>query len=377
MFGRIWQIIVKEMIQLRRDRGARYRLLIPPLVQLIVFGYAATFEVNHVVTAALDYDHSQESRELIARFSENGRFDLLAPPAGRAEARELIDRSRVALTLQIDPQFAHNLRKGQTAPVQVILDGTNSNTALIALGYVGQIASEFAAEYQSDRIRRIAPGYLTQMPSVQMVERPWYNPDLNTHWFFIPGIIGGITLLTIVNLTSFAVVREREIGTLEQILVTPVRPLELILGKTVPFFLIGMAQVALIALAGIVWFGVPFRGNPLVMLLGTALFLISVLAVGLLISTTCSTQQQAFASGFFYLTPTFTLSGFAFPISGMPKVMQWITYLNPLRYYIVVLRGVFVKGTGLAILWPQMAAMTLLGVAMLGLCIVRFRKSLD
>jgi len=377
MFRRIWQILIKEMIQLRRDRYAQIRLLIPPLVQLIVFGYAATFEVYHVSTAVLDYDHSQESRELISRFIDSGRFDLTALPAGRDGIRDLIDRSRVAVAIQIDPQFAENLRKGETASVQVIVDGTNSNTALLALGYIGQIATRFASDYQTDRLRRIAPVYLSQLPSVQMAERPWYNPDLNSRWFFVPGIVGSITLLTIVNLTSFALVREREIGTLEQIMVTPVRSIELILGKMAPCFIIGLAQVFLIALAGIVWFGVPFRGSPLVMLLGTSLFLISTLAVGVLISTLCSTQQQAFASGFFYLTPAFTLSGFAFPISSMPTVLQWLTYFNPLRYYLIVLRGVFLKGTGLAILWPQMLAMTILGFVLLAASILRFRKSLD
>jgi ABC-2 type transport system permease protein len=377
MFGRIWQMLIKEMIQLRRDKYARIRLLVPPLVQLIVFGYAATFEVYHVSTAVLDYDHSQESRELISRFTGNGRFQLSELPASRNDIRDLIDRSRVSVAIQIDPQFAENLRKGQTAPVQVIVDGTNSNTALIALGYIGEIAMRFAADYQNDRLSRIAPRYLEQLPSVQMVERPWYNPDLNSKWFFVPGIIGSLTLLTIVNLTAFAVVREREIGTLEQIMVTPMRPIELILGKTLPFFIIGLVQVLLIALVGILWFGIPFRGNPLVMLLGTSLFLISTLAVGLLISTMCSTQQQAFASSFFFLTPAFTLSGFAFPIASMPPAMRWFTYINPLRYYLVVLRGTFLKGTGLAILWPQMLAMTLLAVALLTISILRFRKSLD
>ena len=212
---------------------------------------------------------------------------------------------------------------------------------------------------------------------MQTIERPWYNPDRNSRWFFIPGIVGSLTLMTVVNLTSFAVVREREIGTLEQIMVTPVRPIELILGKMAPFFLIGLVQVFVIALVGILWFGVPFRGDPMVMLLGTALFLVSTLSVGVLISTVCSTQQQAFASGFFYLTPAFTLSGFAFPIASMPPAMRWITYLNPLRYYLVVLRGVFLKGTGLSILWPQMFAMTVLGVTLLAASILRFRKSLD
>ena len=377
MLRRIWQILIKELLQLRRDKYAPIRLLVPPLVQLIVFGYAATFEVNHISTAVLDYDHSQESRELVSRFTGNRQFELTELPTDRAGVRDLIDRSRVDVAIRIDPQFAENLRKGQTAPVQVIVDGTNSNTALIALGYIGQIATRFAVEYQDDRLRRIAPNYRARLPSVQMVERPWYNPDRNSRWFFIPGIVGSLTLMTVVNLTSFAVVREREIGTLEQIMVTPVRPIELILGKMAPFFLIGLVQVFVIALVGILWFGVPFRGDPMVMLLGTALFLVSTLSVGVLISTVCSTQQQAFASGFFYLTPAFTLSGFAFPIASMPPAMRWITYLNPLRYYLVVLRGVFLKGTGLSILWPQMFAMTVLGVTLLAASILRFRKSLD
>jgi len=377
MLRRIWQILIKELLQLRRDKYAPIRLLVPPLVQLIVFGYAATFEVNHISTAVLDYDHSQESRELVSRFTGNRQFELTELPTDRAGVRDLIDRSRVDAAIRIDPQFAENLRKGQTAPVQVIVDGTNSNTALIALGYIGQIATRFAVEYQDDRLRRIAPNYRARLPSVQMVERPWYNPDRNSRWFFIPGIVGSLTLMTVVNLTSFAVVREREIGTLEQIMVTPVRPIELILGKMAPFFLIGLVQVFVIALVGILWFGVPFRGDPMVMLLGTALFLVSTLSVGVLISTVCSTQQQAFASGFFYLTPAFTLSGFAFPIASMPPAMRWITYLNPLRYYLVVLRGVFLKGTGLSILWPQMFAMTVLGVTLLAASILRFRKSLD
>jgi len=377
MLRRIWQILIKELIQIRRDKYGWIRIIVPPLVQLIVFGYAATFEVNRVSTAILDYDHSLESRELVARFVENRRFELDEMPAGRADLRDFVDRSRVAVAIQINPQFAKQLRNGQTAPLQIIVDGTNSNTALIALGYMGEIATRFASDYQIDRMNRLAPNLTARVPSVRMIERPWYNPNLNSKWFFIPGIIGSLTLMTVVNLTSFAVVREREVGTLEQIIVTPVRPIEFILGKTAPFFLIGLAQVLIITLLGVTWFGVPLRGNPLVMLLGTALFLVSTLAVGLLISTVCSTQQQAFASSFFYLVPAFTISGFAFPLASMPRPMQWITYLNPLRYYLVVLRGVFLKGTGLAILWPQMFAMTLLGLALLGLCILRFRKSLD
>lgn len=377
MVRRILHMLIKEFLQLRRDKWARFQLIAPPIIQMLIFGYAATFEVNRVSTAILDFDHSQESRELSSRFTGNERFEISGVPSNRTQARDLIDRSRVAVAIQINPQFAELLRKGQTAPLQVVVDGTNSNTALIALDYVGQIVAQFGDDYQRDYMNRVAPNYRPFLPTVQMEQHPWYNPDLNSQWFFVPGVIGSLTLVTILNLTAFAIVREREIGTLEQIMVTPIRPIEFILGKTVPFFFVGLAEVALVTVAGTLWFSVPFRGNLLVMLLGSSLFLISVQAVGLLISTLCSTQQQAFASGFFFLTPAFTLSGFAFPIASMPQAMRLLTYLDPLRYYLVVLRGIFLKGTGLAVLWPQMFGMALLGAILLAISVLRFHKSLD
>jgi len=377
MLRRILNMLRKEFLQLGRDRWARIQLIAPPIIQVLIFGYAATFEVNRVWTAMLDFDHSQESRELTARFAGNGRFQISHVLSNRDQARDLIDRSRVAVAIQINPQFSELLRKGQTAPVQVIVDGTNSNTALLAIDYVNQIATQFGQDYQRDYLNRIAPKYSLLLPTVQMEERPWYNPGLNSQWFFVPGVIGSLILVTVLNLTAFAIVREREIGTLEQIMVTPISPVELILGKTVPFFFVGLAEVALVTLVGTLWFSVPFRGSLLVMLLGSSLFLVSIQAVGLLISTVCSTQQQAFASGFFFITPAFTLSGFAFPIASMPIAMQWLTYLDPLRYYLVVLRGIFLKGTGLAVLWPQMFAMALLASLLLALSVLRFHKSLD
>ncbi len=377
MLRRILHMLIKEFLQLRRDKWARFQLIAPPIIQMLIFGYAATFEVNRVSTAIVDFDHSPESRELAARFSGNGRFQISELASNRNQLRDLIDRSKVAVAIQINPQFAELLRKGQTAPLQVIVDGTNSNTALIAMDYIGQIVTRFGNDYQRDYMNRVAPQYLPFLPTVQMEQRPWYNPDLNSQWFFVPGVIGSLTLVTILNLTAFAIVREREIGTLEQIMVTPIRPIEFILGKTVPFFFVGLAEVALVAVAGTLWFNVPFRGSLLVMLLGSSLFLISVQAVGLLISTLCSTQQQAFASGFFFLTPAFTLSGFAFPIASMPKAMRLLTYLDPLRYYLVVLRGIFLKGTGVAVLWPQMFGMAVLGALLLTISVLRFHKSLD
>ncbi len=208
-------------------------------------------------------------------------------------------------------------------------------------------------------------------------ERPWFNEGLEDRWFFIPGLICTLTLIQVVSLTAFAVVREREVGTLEQIMVSPIRPYEFILGKAVPFFLIGLGEVLLITIVGVLWFRIPFVGNPLVMLLGASLFLLAALGLGLLLSTLSRTQQQAFALNFFIVNPFFILSGFAFPIAAMPKVMQWFTWINPLRYFLVVIRAVFLKGVGIGVLWPDLAVMGLLGAGMFGLSVLRFRKSLD
>jgi len=210
-----------------------------------------------------------------------------------------------------------------------------------------------------------------------VVSRAWYNPNLETRWNMIPGLIGTLTLVIIVNLTAFAIVREREVGTLEQIMVSPIRPAEFIVGKTVPFFVIGLGEVALIVAVAMLWFQVPFVGNPFVLLFGSALFLLSSLALGLLISTLCSTQQQAFSMNFFILNPFFILSGFSFPIASMPQVLQWFTYLNPLRYYLVVIRGTFLKGVGLSVLWPELSAMAAIAAVLLTTSILRFRKSLE
>ena len=377
MIARIFHMLVKEFLQLRRDRYARIRLLVPPLIQMLMFGYAATFEVHHVATALMDRDNSQESRDLTSRFTANGRFEVVAIAADERELAELIDRGRATLAIQIPPGFAEDLRKGVTAPVQLIVDGTNSTTALIALGYENRIAAAFASDYASASLARTAPARLRSIPSVTLEERPWYNPRFDSRWFFVPGVIGSLMLVITVNLTAFAVVREREIGTLEQVMVSPIRPMEFILGKTLPSFLVGIVEAAMITLVGIFWFQVPFRGNPLVLLLGVSLFLTCTLGMGLLISTLCKTQQQAFASSFFIVTPGFTLSGFSFPIASMPQVMQWLTYLNPLRYLLVVLRGTFLKGVGLSVLWPQMLAMALIGATVLSVSVFRFRKSLD
>jgi ABC-2 type transport system permease protein len=377
MFGRLKQMLIKEFIQVFRDKRTRFILIGPPIIQMMVFGYAANYEIRHVPTVVLDLDHSQESRELVSRFTSSPYFEVQRQLTDSRQLGDLIERGDATVGLEIDAGFAQKLRSGQTAPLQVIVDATNSNTALIALGYISQIAQGFAAQYQRDRINRIAPQLIEVIPQVELAPRPWYNPDLSSRWFFVPGIIGSLTLVLVITLTAFAVVREREIGTLEQMMVTPIRPAEFILGKTLPFFLIGIFDVALISVVGSLWFQVPFRGHVSVLALGAVLFILCMLGVGLLISTISATQQQAMVTSFFFIMPAITFSGFGFPISTMPHWMQLFSYVIPLRYFLIVIRGTYLKGVGMDILWPQMAAMAGLGVALLTVSILRFHKALD
>ncbi|HUV70427.1 MAG TPA: ABC transporter permease [Terracidiphilus sp.] len=377
MFGRLKQMLIKEFIQVFRDKRTRFILIIPPIVQMLVFGYAATFEIHHVATVVLDFDHSQQSRELISRFTSSPYFDVQGQLTNSRQLRDLIDSGQATVGIEIDAGFAQKLLSGQTAPLQVIVDATNSNTALIASGYISQIVLGFAQDAQKQRIGRIAPQLIEQIPSVELEPRPWYNPNLSSRWFFVPGVIGSLTLVLVITLTAFAVVREREIGTLEQIMVTPIRPFEFILGKTLPFFLIGLFDVSLIATVGTLWFQVPFRGHVSVLLAGSVLFLLCMLGVGLLISTVSSTQQQAMVTAFFFIMPAITFSGFGFPIATMPEWLQYCTYLSPLRYFLIVLRSTYLKGVGMEILWPQMAAMAGLGFSLLTVAILRFHKALD
>ena len=377
MLARLKQLLIKEFIQTFRDKRTRFILIGPPLIQMMVFGYAATYEIHHVPTVVVDLDHSQESRELVSRFTSSPYFDVQRQLTDSRQLGDLIEQGKATVGLEIHAGFAQQLRKGQTAPLQVIVDATNSNTALLASSYISQIALGYAREYQTDRIYRIAPQLMEVMPSVELTPRPWYNPDLSSRWFFVPGIIGSLTVVLVITLTAFAVVREREIGTLEQIMVTPIRPVEFILGKTLPFFLIGIFDVTLIAVVGSLWFQVPFRDHVYVLATGAVLFLLCMLGVGLLISTISSTQQQAMVTAFFFIMPSIMFSGFGFPLSTMPQWMQVCSYFNPLRYFLVVIRGTYLKGVGMDILWPQMAAMAVLGVTLLTVSVLRFHKALD
>jgi ABC-2 type transport system permease protein len=374
---RIRQMVVKEFIQLIRDKRSLGLLIIPPLLQLLILGYAVTFEVRHIATAILDLDNTPESRDLITRFSASRYFDIVAHLSNQQQITELMRSGDVAMAIDILPGFGGTLRKGKTASVQIVVDGSNSNTALVVLGYVNQITDDFAKDYQNLLLERSSPQLVSLLPSVELERRPLFNADLLSLWNFIPGVIGLLALIQVVSLTAFAVVREREIGTLEQLMVTPIRRWELVFSKTVPFFLVGLADAVLIAVAGTWWFGVPFRGSVWVLLLGLVIFLFCVLSIGLFISTVSKTQQQAMVSAFFFQQPAIVFSGFGFPIASMPASLQWLSYLDPLRYFEVVLRDVYLKGVGLSVLWPQLLAMGVFAPILFAVSILRFQKSID
>ena len=375
MFGRIRYLIVKEWVQALRDKRMRATLIVPPILQLIVFGYAANLDVKHIPTAVRDLDQSVESREVIGRFGSSNYFEIVSFPETPREVKNLIDRGKVAVSIEIPSDFSRTLKKGNAATLQVILDGTDSNTTMIALGYTGQILSEYASTLLLERLNRAGRiGF--EEAGVEVEHRAWFNPNLESRLFYIPAVIALIAFLIPVILTAQAVVREREIGTLEQIMVTPIRSWELVVGKTLPFALLGLLDMIGIALVGVFWFDVPLRGNPLVLFSGAVLFLMSSVAIGLFISTVSSTQQQAQIATFFFTMPAVNLSGFAFPIASMPQWVQYLTYANPVRYFLVIIRGVFLKGIGLDILWPQMLALAVLGAMMMLLSSLRFRKRL-
>jgi len=376
-FRRIGHMVRKEFIQTLRATHMRWLLFGPPLIQMLVFGYAATLDVKNVKLAVLDQDNTQESRELVAHFTASRYFHLTQYAAQPADLREGLDRGDFLAAMEIDSGFAQRLRNGQGATVQVLVDCSNSNTALVALGYLNQIGAAFSRDYQIDRMQRTAPQRAASLPVVDLEVRPWFNEGLDSQWYFVPGVIGNVMLILVMMLTAFAVVRERELGTLEQIMVTPIRRWEFIMGKTIPFFLIGCFDATLIALVGTFWFGVPFRGNLGVLAAGLVAFILAALGLGLFLSTVSRTQQQAMIASFFFNMPMITLSGFGTPVASMPPLLQRISQANPLLHIMVLLRGVYLKGVGFDVLWPQIAILAGTAIFLLTISILRFHKSLE
>jgi len=375
MFERIKQMLIKEFIQIFRDPKMKGVIFLMPIIQILVFGYAVTTDVKNVPMTVYDLDNSVASRELVSRFVGSGYFDVVEHVSEDHRARELMDRGKVNAVLRMNKGFSDKLRTGRTARLQMIVDGTDSNTAGIVLDYAAKITGRYSKEVQALQAARLS-GSSSDIGRIEMQTRAWFNENLESRNFYVPGVIAIIVMLITLMLTSMAVVREKEIGTMEQIMVTPISSIEFILGKTVPFALIGFADVILITLIGVFWFEVPVRGNLLLLFMATSLYLMSTLGVGLFISTVSHTQQQAMMSTFFFYFPAVLLSGFMFPIANMPEVIQWMTYLNPLRYFLVILRGLFLKGIGTEILWPQLVALAVMGVLVLWFAAKRFSKTL-
>jgi len=375
MFERLKAMLIKEFIQVFRDPKMRIIIFIIPVFQTIVFGYAVNTDVKDIKTAVYDLDNSPESRDLAARFAGSGYFRIVEYVYKDKRVEELIDKGTVKAVLRMNRGFGAELGAGRVAALQILLDGTDSNTAGIVLTYAGKIAASYNDRIRLDQAAR-AFGPAFRVGGVEMESRAWFNENLESRNFYVPAVIANIVFIITMLLSSMAVVREKEIGTMEQIIVTPIRRSEFILGKTVPFILIGFIDVALITLVAAFWFDVPIRGSIPLLFGATALFLMSSLGFGLLISTISRTQQQAMMSAFFFIFPAMLLSGFAFPIENMPAPVQWLTFLNPLRYYLVIIRGIFLKGIGFGILWQQFLALLLLGATILAFAVSRFRKTL-
>ncbi len=375
MLERIKHMLIKEFIQVLRDPRMKGMVFLMPIVQLIVFGYAVTTDVKHVPTAIYDLDNTVASRELVSRFTASGYFDVVEYVSDDWQVADLLDRGRVNAILHMEPGFESDLRAARTAQLQILVDGTDSNTAGIVLAYSARIARQFSEDVLVQRAERQL-GPVRAAGQVNFQTRAWFNENLESRNFYVPGVIAFLVTLITLLLTSMAVVREKEIGTMEQIIVTPITSLEFILGKTMPFALISFVDVTVVTVVGVLWFDVPVRGSLLLLFAAIAVYLLTTLGIGLLISTISQTQQQAMMITFFFNMPAMLLSGLMFPIANMPEVVQALTYLNPLRYILVIVRGIFLKGVGVRILWPQMLALAVMGVMTLWLAARRFRKTL-
>lgn len=379
---RIAEIVRKEFRQAFRDPRLRVMMVFPPVMQFLIFGFVVNLDIEHSRMAWLDRDQTAESRELRSVFEASGHFTVTELPASDLEVQALMDRERVQSAVIVLPGFGADLVRGRQTQVQVLVDGANSNTANILSGYASEMIRNFSnarmdAIQNQKRMARGGGVARLAAPGIDLQQRVWFNPELKSRNYFIPGVLVNILSMITLMLTSMAIVREKEIGTMEQLMVTPIRAGELMIGKTLPFALVSLFDLVLIIVLARLVFRIPFQGSVLLLLSGAILFLLSTLGLGLFISTISATQQQAIMSTFFFFFPMSMLSGFAFPIRSMPELVQYATLLNPLRYFLEICRGVFIKGSGVETLWPQLCALAVFGFGILFFSARRFRKRLD
>jgi ABC-2 type transport system permease protein len=373
-------VMWKELLELRQNPRLFPVLFVAPLVQLTILGYAATTDVTNIPVLVVDSDRTVESRGLIRSLDASANFAIVDVVGSMEEIDPFLEERRAWMALTIPPDFGRLVREGRPAFVQVVADGSDANSTNVALGYTTNLVSDYSQSLAGSRPRpqmaNTVP--IRQSGGLQPVVRVWFNSRLESRYFMLPGIVALLLLAVTTNLSSMAIVREKEEGTLEQLSVTPLGRLELIVGKLLPYAIVGIIDVALTLVVVLLWFEVPMRGSFAVLFLMSAIYLLTALGLGLFVSTISQTQQQAMmTTTFFFLIPMMYLSGFVFPIENMPAAMQYVTYVFPLRYFIVIVRGLFLKGVGLETFWREALILFVWGVGILGLAIWRSRKRLD
>ncbi len=365
---RIFALTRKELLTILKDPRGRASVLIPPILQCVVFGYAATYDLNDVPYACLDQDRSAASRDLLARLDGSRIFRLVAKVDRLADLKSQIDEQNALIVIQIDRDFERRLLSGTTADLQVIADGRNSNTAAVATGYIATIVEGFNKEWREK--------HGLAAPPLRIAARAWYNPNLETRWHMIPSLIGTLTMVQTLLITALSVAREREQGTFDQLLVTPLRPIEIMVGKALPSVLIGLVQGTNILLVAQLWFGIPFAGSLTTLYLGLSLFLMAAVGMGLLVSSIVATMQQAMLLTFLLIMPFTLLSGLATPINNIPEPLRYVTFVNPLRYAIEIAQRVYLEGTGLDRLVPELWPLAIIAAVTLSSASWMFRHRL-
>ncbi len=365
---RVRRMDAKEIRQLFRDPKTKRIIFAAPIIQLLAFGYAVNTDVRNVATAVVDHDRTAESRALVDAFTASGYFRVVERSDRPADLAEALDRGRAVVALEIPAGYAADLKARRSPAVQLLADGTNSNTATVAQGYAGEIVQAYGA--------RLAAAAGGRRSGVELRTRAWFNPSLESRVYNVPAVIGVIVLMMCLMLTALGIVREREVGTLEQLLVSPLSPAELILGKTIPVAGIAVLQITLVTTVALLWFGIPITGSVPTLFVAAVLFILAGLSVGLWISTISATQQEAFLSMYLFILPAIILSGFLYPVHTMPDGFRYLTWLNPLRHFLDVVRAVFLKSAGFADVWVSIAILLAMAVAGLSFATRRFRAAL-
>ncbi|MBI3352802.1 MAG: ABC transporter permease [Nitrospirae bacterium] len=363
-FDRVWQLVWKEFRQIFRDPRLARLIFVAPIIQLVIFGYAVSTDIRNTPVFVVDHDPSRFSREVVEALTVSGFFKVVGRSDKPSDIVKALDYGDAMMGVEIPVDFTKRLEERSGAEIQLLFDGTNSNTAMVARSYAERIVQNYGNRF----------GVVERPLTIDLRERAWYNPSLVSRNYYVPAVVGIIILLVCLLLTSLAIVREREIGTLEQILVSPLTAGELIAGKTIPFAIISLADMTLVTAVALLWFRIPFEGNFFNLFFASILYILPALGIGLFISTISNTQQEAFMTSFLFFQPAVLLSGFMFPVSSMPDFFRWLTLLNPVRHYLEIVRGIFLKGTGLLELWPQYTILLIMGVATLWFSALRFKK---